>query len=112
MQSASGATRIKQMVMEGGPVETAFTVYSDFENYAGGVYTHVSGSVAGGHAVKMVGWGVDGGTKYWKVANSWNPYWGEKGFFRIVRGKNECGIEDQVTGSPSGAKWTKASEEL
>jgi cathepsin B len=55
---------------------------------------------------------VENGTKYWKVANSWNPYWGEKGFFRIVRGKNECGIEDQVTGSPSGAKWTKASEEL
>jgi len=24
------------MVMEGGPVETAFTVYSDFENYVSG----------------------------------------------------------------------------
>merc|ERR1712107_29330 len=24
----------------------------------------------------MVGWGVDHGVKYWKVANSWNPYWG------------------------------------
>ena len=47
-------------------VETAFTVYSDFENYAGGVYKHVSGSSVGGHAVKIVGWGVDKGTKYWK----------------------------------------------
>ena len=36
VQSASGATRIKQMIMEGGPVETAFTVYSDFENYVSG----------------------------------------------------------------------------
>merc|ERR1712232_475983 len=43
----------------GGPVETAFTVYSDFENYAGGIYHHVSGSMAGGHAVKIVGWGVE-----------------------------------------------------
>jgi hypothetical protein len=25
------------MIMEGGPVETAFTVYSDFEDYAGGL---------------------------------------------------------------------------
>ena len=83
------------MIMEGGPVETAFTVYSDFEDYAGGIYQRTTGKPAGGHAVKIVGWGVENGTKYWKVANSWNPYWGEKGFFRIVRGKNECGIEDQ-----------------
>jgi len=30
------------------------------------------------------------------VANSWNESWGEKGFFRILRGVNECGIEDNV----------------
>lgn len=61
--------------MEGGPVETAFTVYSDFENYAGGVYKHVSGSAVGGHAVKIVGWGNDPiAGNYWKIANSWNPY--------------------------------------
>jgi cathepsin B len=107
-QTASGETAIQQMIMEGGPVETAFTVYSDFENYAGGIYKHTSGSMAGGHAVKFVGWGVDGGVKYWKVANSWNPYWGEQGYFRIVRGTNEGGIEDQVTGAPASAQWSKA----
>mmetsp|Transcript_138237 Transcript_138237/g.265230 ORF Transcript_138237/g.265230 Transcript_138237/m.265230 type:complete len:161 (-) Transcript_138237:59-541(-) len=93
--------------MEGGPVEVAFTVYSDFENYAGGIYQHKSGGSVGGHAVKMVGWGVDHGVKYWKVANSWNPYWGEKGYFRIVRGKNECGIESQAVASSADAKWEK-----
>ena len=40
-------------------METAFTVYSDFELYTSGIYHHVSGSMAGGHAVRMVGWGVD-----------------------------------------------------
>jgi len=108
-QSASGETDIQKMIMSGGPVETAFTVYSDFENYAGGIYHHVSGSMAGGHAVKMVGWGVENGQKYWKVANSWNPYWGEKGYFRIRRGNNEGGIEDQVIGSAPDAKWSKGS---
>jgi len=105
--SASGEAGIQQMIMAGGPVETAFTVYSDFENYAGGIYKHVTGEVAGGHAVKMVGWGVENGQKYWKVANSWNPYWGEKGYFRIARGNNECGIEDSVVGSSPSAKWSK-----
>jgi len=98
--------------MSGGPVETAFTVYSDFENYAGGIYHHVSGGRAGGHAVKMVGWGVENGQKYWKVANSWNPYWGEKGYFRIRRGNNEGGIEDGVVGSSPSSKWGKKSETL
>jgi len=39
-------------------------------------------------------------------------YWGEDGFFRIIRGDSALngGIEDQVTGSPTGATWTKASE--
>ena len=32
---------------------------------------------------------------YWLIANSWSPAWGEEGFFRIVRGQNECGIETQ-----------------
>jgi cathepsin B len=107
-QSAQGPSQIKQAIMTGGPVETAFTVYSDFENYAGGIYHHVSGSMAGGHAVKIVGWGVDSGTKYWKVANSWNPYWGEKGYFRIKEG--EGGIDDQVTFSSAKAKWSKKGD--
>jgi len=106
-QMASGEQGIQKAIMEGGPVETAFTVYTDFANYVSGVYHHVSGSVEGGHAVRIVGWGVDAGTKYWKVANSWNPYWGEKGYFRIKRGNSECGIEDGVTFSAADAKWSK-----
>jgi len=105
--SAEGEAGIQQMIMAGGPVETAFTVYSDFEDYAGGIYHHVSGGMAGGHAVKMVGWGVENGQKYWKVANSWNPYWGENGYFRIKRGNNEGGIEDSVVASSPTAVYRK-----
>ncbi|KAH8095263.1 transferase [Aureococcus anophagefferens] len=104
VQTASGEAAIMAMIAEGGPV------YEDFENYAGGIYHHVTGEEAGGHAVKFVGWGVENGTKYWKVANSWNPYWGEAGYFRILRGSNEGGIEDQVTGSHADAKWTRAGD--
>jgi len=105
--SPNGERSIQQAIQEGGPIEVAFTVYSDFENYAGGVYQHKSGSSVGGHAVNMVGWGVDNGVKYWKVQNSWNPYWGEKGYFRIIRGKNEGRIESQATASAANAKWSK-----
>jgi len=109
-QSASGEMGIQKAIMEGGPVETAFTVYTDFANYVSGIYHHVSGGVEGGHAVRIVGWGVDSGNKYWKVANSWNPYWGENGYFRIKRGNSECGIEQGVTFSPAGAKWSHGGD--
>merc|ERR1712187_517795 len=106
--TASGEQDIQRAIMAGGPMEVAFTVYSDFENYAGGIYHHVTGSMAGGHAVKVVGWGVEGGVKYWKIANSWNPYWGEKGYFRIKFG--EGGIDDQAVASSPDAKWSRAGD--
>merc|ERR1712086_360295 len=104
--TAMGATNIQKAIMAGGPMEVAFTVYSDFENYASGIYHHVSGGQVGGHAVKIVGWGVESGTKYWKIANSWNPYWGEKGYFRIKFG--EGGVDDQAVGSSPDATWSYA----
>jgi cathepsin B len=110
--TASGEQEIQKAIMAGGPMEVAFTVYSDFENYASGIYHHVTGAMAGGHAVKMVGWGVEGGVKYWKVANSWNPHWAEKGYFRIRRGNNEGGIEGQAIASAPDAKWTRAGDSV
>jgi len=87
---------IKTELFTNGPVEVAFTVYADFPSYKSGVYHHVSGSALGGHAVKLMGWGVENGTPYWLVANSWNMDWGFGGYFKIKRGNNECGIEDEV----------------
>jgi len=75
-------------------MQTGFNVYEDFFSYKSGVYHHVYGNLEGGHAVKIVGWGVDNGVKYWTCANSWDSTWGEDGFFRIKEG--DCGIDDSV----------------
>jgi cathepsin B len=101
----NNAATIQNAIYAQGPLEVAFTVYQDFENYTCGIYKHTYGSSLGGHAVKITGWGVENGVAYWKVANSWNPYWGEEGFFRILRGVNECGIESQATSSSATAVW-------
>jgi len=106
--TAHGEAGIQQAIMAGGPMEVAFTVYEDFENYAEGIYEHKTGGQVGGHAVKVVGWGVEGGVKYWKIANSWNPYWGEKGYFRIKFG--EGGIDDAAMGSDPAAIWSRAGD--
>ncbi|KAA3671717.1 cathepsin B, partial [Paragonimus westermani] len=88
-------------LLTNGPLEVTFRVYEDFGNYKEGIYHHVAGEHKGNHAVRLLGWGVENGTKYWRLANSWNEDWGEKGFFRIVRGTDECGIESEaVAGLP------------
>lgn len=47
-----------------------------------GVYQHVTGEMMGGHAVRILGWGVENGTPYWLVGNSWNTDWGDNGEWR------------------------------
>ena len=80
--------------MHYGPVEAAFTVYSDFPSYKSGVYRHTSGSELGGHAIKVIGWGVEDGDDYWLCVNSWNNTWGDQGTFKILMG--DSGINNQM----------------
>lgn len=40
-------------LMTYGPVEAGFMVYEDFPHYVSGVYKHVTGSMVGGHAIKV-----------------------------------------------------------
>ncbi|XP_034230533.1 cathepsin B-like [Thrips palmi] len=84
-----------------GPVEASFDVYEDFLSYKSGVYRYLAGDFVGGHAVRILGWGQEKGVKYWLIANSWNTDWGEKGFFKYIRGINLNGMEgDVVAGLP------------
>lgn len=94
--SLRSVEKIQTDIMTNGPVEAAFTVYADFLTYKSGVYKHTTGQALGGHAIKLLGWGTEDGSDYWLVANSWNSDWGDNGFFKILRGRDECGIESQV----------------
>ncbi|KAJ3662913.1 hypothetical protein Zmor_007228 [Zophobas morio] len=90
--------QIQIEIMTNGPVEADYDVYEDFPNYSSGVYQHTQGDYEGGHAIKIIGWGVEDGVDYWLAANSWNAEWGDRGYFKILRGENECGIEADIIG--------------
>ena len=83
-------------IYENGSVASSFYLHEDFYTYSSGIYQHVHGKLLGGHFIKLIGWGEENGVKYWIAANSWNPRWGESGFFRVLRGQNECGVETGV----------------
>lgn len=76
--------KLHEDLVNHGPVTAAFTVYEDFLSYKSGVYQHKTGKALGGHAVKVIGYGVLNGVDYLLVMNSWNEDWGDKGLFKIV----------------------------
>ena len=88
---------LKHAVFEHGPVSIAFQVVGDFRDYSTGVYSSTeckNGSADVNHAVLAVGYGVENGKDYWLVKNSWGADWGDKGYFKIERGVNMCGVAE------------------
>jgi cathepsin L len=69
---------------------------SSFQLYKSGVLTAACGRNLD-HGVLLVGYGHDSASNldYWKVKNSWGVSWGEQGYIRMVRNKDECGIADE-----------------
>ncbi|XP_053135063.1 tubulointerstitial nephritis antigen [Hemicordylus capensis] len=106
---SSQETDIMKEIKENGPVQAVMQVYDDFFLYKSGIYKHsqnAEGQLPHSHqkkthSVKIVGWGAlqdeEGRRqKFWVAANSWGRTWGENGYFRILRGQNECDIEKLV----------------
>lgn len=108
---ASSEKDIMKELYENGPVQAIMEVHEDFFMYKSGIYRHTPVMAYeperyrrhGTHSVKITGWGEERGAdghmrKYWLAANSWGTHWGERGYFRIARGENECDIEAFIVG--------------
>lgn len=116
-----GACNEKEMIKElqSGPIILAFEAQRSLFSYRSGVYScskktpqqkqqgekHVHPWQKTTHAVVGVGYGEQKikGKKipYWIVKNSWGHRWGDKGYFKILRGCNSCAIESMaVSGLP------------
>ena len=69
----------------------------DFQLYSGGIIDWKCGAELD-HGVTAVGYGIQNGTKYWLVKNSWGSSWGEKGYFKLsfnstnAADEGQCGI--------------------
>ncbi len=72
--------------LQKGPLVTTMIVYGDFVAYSSGIYKHVTGASAGGHAISIVGY--DDFKQAFIIRNSWGPDWGENGFGYVAYDDN------------------------
>lgn len=77
-----------------GPVSVAVDANLKWQLYHGGIMSKTLCNPSQlDHGVLAVGY--DKKDNYWKVKNSWGASWGEKGYIRLEKGVDTCGIAQQ-----------------
>jgi hypothetical protein len=92
---------IRDNIYKWGPLMSGMKVYPDFYTFnpKTDIYEwNGEGPQVGGHAVEIVGWGVERDVQYWIVKNSWGTDWGMNGYFRMKRGVDMCEVESNCIG--------------
>lgn len=102
----SGEENMMQEIYQRGPIACGVDSTSELHNYTGGIFIDQTGAVDINHEISVVGFGVENGTKYWLVRNSWGQAWGDNGFFKIIRGVNNLAIESECTWAVPKDTWT------
>ncbi|XP_071956332.1 digestive cysteine proteinase 2-like isoform X2 [Antedon mediterranea] len=84
-----------------GPISAMMDARSSsFRSYRQGVYSDPRCSRTYlNHGVLIVGYGDDlqSGKPYWLIKNSWGTSWGMRGYFKISRTNNTCGITTRAS---------------
>lgn len=81
-------------VAQKGPLYATINA-TPLQNYRSGVLNDASCPTTINHAVLLIGY--DSASNSFIYKNSWGTWFGESGFFRVVRGKNMCGINTEVS---------------
>lgn len=93
-------TTLKNNLVNWGPLSICVDA-SQWNSYTSGVMTPAqacpSGTCTLDHCVQLVGYNSAVSPGYWIVRNSWNTWWGIKGYIYLQMGSNTAGITNHAT---------------
>ena len=102
----SGEDKMMQEIYQRGPIACGIAVPDALENYTSGIFHDETGDTDIVHDISVIGFGVENGTKYWTVRNSWGTHFGESGLFKVIRGINNIAIESDCAWATPLDTWT------
>ena len=81
-------------------VKKVFCKLNELHIRSGVFSSNTCNTIALNQALLAVGYDTDAkGGDYWILRNSWGTSWGEKGYVRLARNKNNmCGVTNYVFG--------------
>jgi len=89
--------KIAAAIVQYGPLAASIDALA-MKNYKSGVqdpwFFQCNGANLN-HAVVLLGFGNDK-KDYWRIQNSFGTEWGEEGYYRLIRGRQACGINQLV----------------
>jgi len=93
---ANDADALAHAVAIRGPVAVSVAVTDAWYTYRGGIFDDCDNLHPDiNHAVLLVGYGEENGTRFWIARNSWGTGWGEDGDIRLKRHDVEpCGVDE------------------
>ena len=102
-----GEQEMLQEIYQRGPIACGIAVTQGMEDYTGGIFEDKTGDYDVVHEVSIVGFGEENGVPFWTIRNSWGTHWGEDGFMRLVRGKNNLAIESDCAWATPLDTWSE-----
>jgi C1A family cysteine protease len=89
-KTGSGESTLQNQ-LNSEPVSVCVDASGGFQSYHGGVFSGPCGTQIN-HAILAVGYT----SSYWIVKNSWGTSWGSSGYIFMQRGRNLCGVNQNL----------------